>query len=255
MLVKYKNDAPTTVTESAANRNVRYRAKKKAIEQSIIDEYNQIGDLPVVSWTLPKSSCKGRKRPAYNPPDEEMKGMTQKQISEWRRNEKRKRKAMKMRECRAKKAAMLKSIKDKVEENKQKMIAATSDSVNVKDKVEENEQKITGNIEAVKPAMEAKTTSTQAIGSDHKPSNSHGMIEHTANALDIGYLDDIDIDSFMDDELIEIEDTGAEIPLLELLGINQATLAACLSHDFDLTKVFDVDVIVPDDDDSFPLGF
>lgn len=242
MLVKYKNDAPTTVTESAANRNVRYRAKKKAIEQSIIDEYNQIGDLPVVSWTLPKSSCKGRKRPAYNPPDEEMKGMTQKQISEWRRNEKRKRKAMKMRECRAKKAAMLKSIKDKVEENKQKMIAATSDSVNVKDKVEENEQKITGNIEAVKPAMEAKTTSTQ-------------MIEQTANASDIGYLDDIDIDSFMDDELIEIEDTGAEIPLLELLGINQATLAACLSHDFDLTKVFDVDVIVPDDDDSFPLGF
>ncbi|KAL3780552.1 hypothetical protein ACHAWO_006203 [Cyclotella atomus] len=113
----------------AAIRNVRYRARKKATEHSIINEYNQIRGLPSVSLILPKPSLKGSKRKLYNPPGHEMKNMTKEQLSVWRFNEKKKRNALKMRERRAKKAALMKRIKNAVEENKQNEISETVEPV------------------------------------------------------------------------------------------------------------------------------
>jgi hypothetical protein len=208
MLIKCKKEppAPKKVTGSA-NRNVRYRAKRKDKVQSIIELYNQIHpDHPFVGMAqqqLPKVSTKGRKCPKYNPPDHQRKSMTNEQISEWRRNETKKRRALKMRENRAKKAAVLKSMMDKIEEHIKKMA---------------------GTIEAVKPALKAKAKSTRANASDHKL---------PVNSASIGFKE---IDAFLEDALVEMEDAAAEI------SISEKSPEDALIRDVDLDEVLDSNV-------------
>jgi hypothetical protein len=178
MLIKCKKEQPPKKATSSANRNVRYRAKKKDLEKSIVDLYNLIHpDHPVagIKQLLPKLSVKGRKRPNYSPPDHLRKNMTDEQISEWREKERKKRKALKMRESRARKAALLKSLVHKIEEHIKKMA---------------------GTNKAVKPALKTKATSTQANASDH---------ELPVNAASIDF---VEIGAFLQDALVEMEDAA-----------------------------------------------
>jgi hypothetical protein len=225
MLIKCKKEQPPKKA-TGSDRNVRYRAKKREAEQSIIDLYNHIhfGDLPVVSveQLFPKVSTKGHKRPNFNPPDHLRKNMTDEQISEWRWNEKKKRKALKMRESRARKAAVLKlkRIKDEVDKHIKKMA-----------------------IEAVEPAVKTKATSTQANASDH---------ELPVTAESIGDFEEID--AFLEDALVEMEDAAAEIPISEEsfedalvemedaaaeIPISEESLDDTLIRDVNLDEVFD----------------
>jgi hypothetical protein len=206
MLINCKKEQPPKKATSSANRNVRYRAKKKDLEKSIIDLYNLIHpDHPVagIKQLLPKLSVKGRKRPNYSPPDHLRKNMTDEQISEWREKERKKRKALKMRESRARKAAVLKSLIHKIEEHIKKMA---------------------GTNKAVKPALMTKATSTQANASDHKlPVNSAS-------------IDFVEIDAFLQDALVEIEDAAAEIP------ISEESLDDSLIRDVNLEEVLESNV-------------
>jgi hypothetical protein len=208
IMIKCKKEQPPAPKKAtgSANRNIRYRAKNKDKVQSIIDLYNHIHpDHPVVgiAQLLPKVSMKGRKCPKYNPPDHQRKSMTNEQISEWRRNETKKRKALKMRESRARKAAVLKSLIHKIEEHIKKMA---------------------GTNKAVKPALMTKATSTQANASDHKlPVNSAS-------------IDFVEIDAFLQDALVEIEDAAAEIP------ISEESLDDSLIRDVNLEEVLESNV-------------
>ena len=105
-----------------ADRNVKWRARKKAEALSIANEVNAKRaelNLPSSSVDLTLKHCcpfEGQKRPDYNPPEEEMALMTKQQLSQWRREEQRKRKAMAQHENRMRKKAMLNKMKEELDE-------------------------------------------------------------------------------------------------------------------------------------------
>jgi hypothetical protein len=218
MLIKCKKEQPPKKATSSANRNVRYRAKKKDLEKSIVDLYNLIHpDHPVagIKQLLPKLSIKGRKRPNYSPPDHLRKNMTDEQISEWREKERKKRKALKMRESRARKAAVLKSLIHKIEEHIKKMA---------------------GTNKAVKPALKTKATSTHANASDHElPVNDASIDFVEIDAFLQDALVEME-DAFLQDALVEMEDAAAEIP------ISEESSEDALIRDLNLDEVLDSNV-------------
>jgi hypothetical protein len=115
----------TTAKTNHLNRNSRWRAKKNEEAISITEQLNAKRaelSLPPVSWTL-KHHCpfKGGKRPGYNPPKDLR--MTKQQASQWRHEEKKKRKAIKQRENRMMKKAMLNQMKEELDELDQRIEA------------------------------------------------------------------------------------------------------------------------------------
>jgi hypothetical protein len=114
--------ATTGIKSEPADRNVKWRARKKAEALSIANKVNAKRaelNLPSSSVGLAlKHYCpfKGKKRPGYNPPDEEMALMTKQQLSQWRREERRKRKAMVQHENRMRKKSLLNKMKEELDE-------------------------------------------------------------------------------------------------------------------------------------------
>ncbi|KAL7513206.1 hypothetical protein ACHAXN_010258 [Cyclotella atomus] len=114
--------ATTGIKSEPADRNVKWRARKKAEALSIANEVNAKRaelNLPSSSVGLTLKHCcpfKGMKRPGYNPPDEEMALMTKQQLSQWRREERRKRKVMAQHENRMRKKALLNKMKEELDE-------------------------------------------------------------------------------------------------------------------------------------------
>jgi hypothetical protein len=135
------NMMTTTGKNKHAERNSRWRAKINAEVNSITTELNakraELG-LPPVSWTF-EHSCtfKGRKRPVYLPPKELRASMTEQQVSQWQCEERKKRKALKQRENRMRKKAMLDQMKAelvelnrRVEEMKKREIDTLPSDIN-----------------------------------------------------------------------------------------------------------------------------
>ena len=104
-------------------RNRRYRIKKAEKDALIANEFKSVAaelnlttpaNLTKLLTKLPRVSLKGTKRPVYNPPDHIMASMTPAELTEWRANERKKRKAMKEKANRAKKNAIMKNIKEQL---------------------------------------------------------------------------------------------------------------------------------------------
>jgi hypothetical protein len=133
----------TTRKEKHAEHNKCWRAKKKAEAISITNELNAKMaelNLPPASWEL-EHSCpfKGGKRPGYKPPKGQRASMTKQQLSQWQCEARKKRKAIKQRENRMRKKAMLDQMKKelvelnrRLEEKKRKTEARTSDAKKAK---------------------------------------------------------------------------------------------------------------------------
>ena len=112
---------------ASSMRNSRWRELKADEIKMLMDELNAkrtMLNMPEVTFTLPKVSLKGTKKPNYNPPTE----MSQDDLKKWKANERKKRKAAMQRENRRRKAELLKSFKvqlvvlDKMIEDQKKVL-------------------------------------------------------------------------------------------------------------------------------------
>jgi predicted small lipoprotein YifL len=131
----------TTGKNKHAVFNSRWRAKINDEVNSITTELNakraELG-LPPVSWTFEQScTFKGRKRPVYLPPEELRASMTKQQVSQWQNEERKKRKALKQRENRMRKKALLDQMKrelvelnHRVEEKKKREMDTLPSDIN-----------------------------------------------------------------------------------------------------------------------------
>jgi hypothetical protein len=174
------------MVDSAAERNARWRAKKNAEITSLETELNAIRaqlNLPPISFTLEHSlPFKGGRRPWYNPPE----GLTKLQLEQWRREERKKRKAIKQRENRMRKSALLKEMKQQLSE--------------LNRKIEE------------KMSMEVQADGT-LLGLSMNHESTVGPCDHTEETLEVDPYIENDVDSapWMNGEIVASADEIANV--------------------------------------------
>ncbi|KAL3766632.1 hypothetical protein ACHAWO_013979 [Cyclotella atomus] len=82
--------------------SLKYRERKAKKEKLLVDAFNakvasKLGTPPVSLIRKHTYSMRGKPRPKYGPPPEEMKGMSKQEVSAWKEKERKKRKAATMR--------------------------------------------------------------------------------------------------------------------------------------------------------------